>query len=175
MSDDRLLLTSGSVEETARLGAALAAFLAPDDVIVLSGDLGAGKTHLTKGIARGLQVADEITSPTFNIVLEYPGFTADGAPIMLYHFDLYRLDEPDQLEDIDYFGLLESDGVSVVEWGDRFSAACPDDCLLVKLTLGAGDTRVIEASACAEGRGHELLESWREALGAAPSGSQGRG
>ena len=93
---------------------------APGDVVVLSGDLGAGKTQLTKGLAAGLGVAEPVTSPTFNILLVHEG------RIPLYHFDLYRLESAEQLEDLDYWGTLEADGVSVVEWGDRFPEAMPE-------------------------------------------------
>lgn len=167
--DPRMRFSSGCVEETIELGRLLAGVLAADDVVVLSGDLGAGKTHFTKGVAAGLGVSDPITSPTFNLVLEYEGATAAGDPIVLYHFDLYRLDEASQLADIDYFGLLESDGVSLVEWGDRFPEACAGDCLHVDITLGfaegpdASTTRTIEAWAPAGSTAAERLAAWREA------------
>ena len=99
---------------TRSCGAAVAPLLRAGDVLLLCGDLGAGKTQLTKGIAEGLGVAEPVTSPTFNILLVHEG------RIPLYHFDLYRLERAEQLEDIDYWGTLEGDGVSVVEWGDRF-------------------------------------------------------
>lgn len=119
------------------LGEATAVLLAPGDVILLSGDLGAGKTQFTKGIARGLKVAEPVTSPTFNILLVHEG------RIALNHFDLYRLEHSEELEDIDYFGTLESDGVSVVEWGDRFPDALPSDGLDAVITITGDDERVI--------------------------------
>ena len=91
-------------------------------MVVLSGDLGAGKTQLTKGLAAGLGVVEPVTSPTFNILLVHEG------RIPLYHFDLYRLEFAEQLDDLDYWGTLEADGVSVVEWGDRFAEAIPEEC-----------------------------------------------
>lgn len=125
---------SASEESTRDMGAALAPLLLPGDVIVLSGDLGAGKTQFTKGLAHGLEVTEPVTSPTFNILLVHEG------TLPLYHFDLYRLDDARQLDDLDYYGVTESDGVSVVEWGDRFPEAMPDDVLLVRLRI-AGDTQ----------------------------------
>lgn len=101
-----------------------------NDCVVLSGDLGAGKTQFAKGFAAGLGVDDEITSPTFNILFEYVG---DELPLL--HFDLYRLDEEDELTDIDFFGLLESGAVCLIEWGDKFPAAMPDERSTFRLRL----------------------------------------
>ena len=104
-----------STEETIALGARLGAALAPGDVLVLTGDLGAGKTQLTKGLAQGMGITDDVTSPTFNILMVY-----EGARMPLYHFDLYRLDDPDQLEDIGFYDVLEGDGPCAIEWGEQF-------------------------------------------------------
>lgn len=105
-----------TTEETIALGEALGRVLEPGDVIVLTGDLGAGKTQLTKGIAAGMGVQDDVTSPTFNILMVY-----EGAEMPLYHFDLYRLEDPDQLEDTGLYDLLGADGPCVIEWGEQFS------------------------------------------------------
>lgn len=105
-----------SREETVALGERLGGLLAPGDVLVLTGDLGAGKTQLTKGIARGLGVHDDVTSPTFTLEMVY-----EGSGTSLYHFDLYRLDDPDQLEDTGIFDVLGADGVCVIEWGEQFA------------------------------------------------------
>ena len=114
-------LLTHSAEETIAFGAALGRVTKPGDVLVLTGDLGAGKTQFAKGIAQGLGIVEAVTSPTFNIMLVYEG----SAGQRLYHLDLYRLDDPAQLDDIDYFGCLESDAVSLVEWGDKFPTALP--------------------------------------------------
>ena len=105
-----------TTEETIALGEALGRVLEPGDVLVLTGDLGAGKTQLTKGIAAGMGVQDDVTSPTFNILMVY-----EGAEMPLYHFDLYRLEDPDQLEDTGLYDLLGADGPCVIEWGEQFS------------------------------------------------------
>ena len=115
--------------ETIALGARLGALLQPGDVLVLTGDLGAGKTQLTKGIAAGMGVDDDVTSPTFNILMVY-----EGAQMPLYHFDLYRLDDPDQLEDIGFYETLEGDGACVIEWGEQFSDQIGPERLDVFLT-----------------------------------------
>lgn len=105
-----------SQEETIDLGRRLGGLLREGDVLVLTGDLGAGKTQLTKGIAQGMGVSDDVTSPTFTIEMVY-----QGAELPLYHFDLYRLDDPDQLEDVGLYDVLGADGVCVIEWGEQFA------------------------------------------------------
>lgn len=124
--------TTASCAETQALGACLAQLLAPQDVIILTGDLGAGKTQFTKGVAEGLGVVEPVTSPTFNIVLVHEG------RLPLYHFDLYRLDEPWELDDIDYHGILEADGASLVEWGDKFPDDLPIDRVEVAIHASFG-------------------------------------
>lgn len=135
---------SDTVEETMRLGEKLARMMQADDCVVLCGDLGAGKTQFAKGFAEGLGVDDEITSPTFNILFEYVG---DELPLL--HFDLYRLDEENDLEEIDFFGLLESGAVSLVEWGDKFASALPEERLDVQIRVAEDGHRDIAI----EGRG----------------------
>lgn len=107
---------TGSRDETIALGERLGRALRAGDVLVLTGDLGAGKTQLTKGIAAGMGVTDDVTSPTFTIEMVY-----QGAEMPLYHFDLYRLDDPDQLEDTGIFDVLGTDGVCSIEWGEQFA------------------------------------------------------
>ena len=107
---------TSSREETIALGERLGRVVAPGDVLVLTGDLGAGKTQLTKGLAAGMGVTADVTSPTFTIEMVY-----EGAEMPLYHFDLYRLDDPDQLEDTGLFDVLGADGVCVIEWGEQFA------------------------------------------------------
>lgn len=145
-------------QQTQAAGRMLAALLRPGDVIALVGDLGAGKTTLVQGVAAGLGVIGPVTSPTFNLLLVHEGRLA------LNHFDLYRFDHARQLEDIDFWGVMESGGVSLIEWGDRFPAALPDDYLQVSLErVGEMDRRIH-----AEGhgtRGKQLARAWLEALG----------
>jgi tRNA threonylcarbamoyladenosine biosynthesis protein TsaE len=122
-------------------------------VVLLTGDLGAGKTQLTKGLARGLGVGEPVTSPTFNMLIVHTG------RIPLYHFDLYRLDSADQLEDLDYFATLEADGVSVVEWGDLFDEAAPADGISVALRIDGDTLRHFDVVALGV-RGRELADAW---------------
>lgn len=151
------VVTTDSAEATLALGTHLATLLDACDVVLLSGDLGAGKTQLTKGIAAGLGIREPVTSPTFNILLVHEG------RLPLYHFDLYRLERADELEDLDYFGTLEADGVSVVEWGDRFDDARPDDALEVTLLIVGDASRKVELRARGA-RSEALLGEWLDAV-----------
>ncbi len=110
------MIVTRSADQTIAVGRQLGGLLRAGDVLVLTGDLGAGKTQLTKGIAQGMGVADDVTSPTFTIEMVY-----EGTELPLYHFDLYRLDDPDQLEDTGLFDVLGADGVCVIEWGEQFA------------------------------------------------------
>lgn len=139
--------------ETERAGMLLAPLLRPGDVVALAGDLGAGKTHLVQGVARALGVAEPVTSPTFNLLLVHPG------TLPLYHFDLYRLEHEDQLEDIGFYETLEADGVSMVEWGDRFPSALPAEHLMVLIHRTGPDERLIEVRPVGE-RGAALAAAW---------------
>ncbi len=105
-----------SQAETIAVGEQLGRELAAGDVLVLTGDLGAGKTQLTKGIAAALGCEGDVTSPTFTIEMVY-----EGGRLPLYHFDLYRLDDAEQLEDIGLYDVLGADGVCVIEWGEQFA------------------------------------------------------
>jgi len=109
-------------------------------------DLGAGKTHLVQGVAKGLGVAEPVTSPTFTVLAVHPG------PLTLYHFDLYRLRREDELEDVWLFEMLEADGVSIIEWGDRFPDALPDNHLLVRVHDLGGTCRRFELSGAGASR-----------------------
>jgi tRNA threonylcarbamoyladenosine biosynthesis protein TsaE len=107
-----------SPEETIALGRKLAAMLTPPKVVVLRGDLGAGKTTLVKGIAEAFQAASEedVTSPTFTLIHEYRGPEA-----ILYHIDLYRVDTPRQLETLGLDDLIAENSVLLIEWGEKFA------------------------------------------------------
>ncbi|HPC40626.1 MAG TPA: tRNA (adenosine(37)-N6)-threonylcarbamoyltransferase complex ATPase subunit type 1 TsaE [Spirochaetota bacterium] len=106
-------LISHSMEETLDLAAELGRNAAPGSVFALIGELGAGKTIVAKGIARGMGITDEITSPTFTLMEIYEG------AVPLYHFDLYRINSPDELDQLFFEEYWEGDGISVIEWADR--------------------------------------------------------
>ena len=154
---ERSFVTS-SRDETIALGEKIGRALRPGDVLVLTGDLGAGKTQLTKGMAAGMGVTDDVTSPTFTIEMVY-----QGAEMPLYHFDLYRLDDPDQLEDTGIFDVLGTDGVCSIEWGEQFAEEIGDarvDVFVTRLDDEAapGEEPPREVRLVAhDGRGEALL------------------
>jgi tRNA threonylcarbamoyladenosine biosynthesis protein TsaE len=110
-------ITTHSAEETIALGRTLTRLLAPPKLVLLRGDLGAGKTTLIKGIATAFEAASEedVTSPTFTLVHEYRGPTAN-----LYHIDLYRVDTPRQLETLGLDDLIADNSILLIEWGEKF-------------------------------------------------------
>ena len=118
---------SHSEQETEALGAALAQRLHGGDVIAYRGDLGAGKTAFTRGLARGLGCTGRVTSPTFTIVNEYEG------EIPLFHFDLYRLGDEEELWDIGWEDYLGRGGVCAVEWSESFPRAIPPEAVTVTI------------------------------------------
>ncbi len=153
-----LSFVTASQAQTIALGERLGRVLQDGDVLVLTGDLGAGKTQLTKGIAAGLGIADDVTSPTFTIQMVY-----EGGRLPLFHFDLYRLDDPDQLEDTGLFDVLGQEGVCVIEWGEQFSDEIGDGRVDVFVTRkddeaapGTEPAREVRLVAH-DARGEELL------------------
>lgn len=139
-----LVLQTASPAETRALGERLGRRLRVGDVLLLNGDLGAGKTTLAQGIAAGLGVTDFVQSPTFTLVAEYEARTGDGAPARLYHLDLYRLRDEADLESFGYEQYLApEDGVSVIEWPERAGAWLPPAYLLVDLAPAGPDARRI--------------------------------
>lgn len=124
-----------SVEETEAFGAALAGELAPGSVLCLYGDLGAGKTALVRGLARGLNVEQPVSSPTFTLVNEYPG------PRPLFHFDLYRLNSPAELEDLGAEDYFYGAGVSVLEWAEKAGPLLPRRRWEIRFDILPGEDR----------------------------------
>jgi tRNA threonylcarbamoyladenosine biosynthesis protein TsaE len=127
-----LCLHSGSAAHTKEIGAGLAGFLEAGDLILLGGDLGAGKTTLTQGLAAALGVNDPVTSPTFTLVRSY----LTARPFMLLHADVYRLERLQEVIDLGLAELLEDGAVGVVEWGERAAPALPPEVLDVHLQMG---------------------------------------
>ncbi len=147
-------ITSLNVEETQRIAAALAKVVVPGTVIALEGDLGAGKTHFTQGLARGLGVGEAVTSPTFNVMSVY-----DQGRLPLYHFDLYRLEDALELEDIAFYDYVEADGVSCIEWAAKFPEEIPAQALWISITTREDNVRSIEVRT-ANGETQVLIDAW---------------
>ena len=129
---------TNSPEETEKIGAALAQKLQPGTVIAYRGDLGAGKTAFTRGLARGLGYAEPVTSPTYTIVNEYL-----GGRLPLFHFDMYRLASSDDLWDIGWEDYLDRGGVCAVEWSENVADAMENAILVTIEKTGPEDRRII--------------------------------
>lgn len=124
---------TASVEATRDLAAAVAGLARAGDVVVLAGDLGAGKTAFVQGFGRALGVEERITSPTFTLVHVYEG------RLPVHHLDVYRLDQINEALDLGLAEMLDDGGVVLIEWGDAILPVLPHDLLEVRLTLGEGD------------------------------------
>ena len=131
-------LLTNSPEETERVGAALGKILNPGTVLAYRGDLGAGKTAFTRGLARGLGYAEPVTSPTYTIVNEYL-----GGRLPLFHFDMYRLASSDDLWDIGWDDYLDRGGVCAVEWSENVDDAM-ENAILVTIHKTGENSRRIE-------------------------------
>ena len=133
-----LTLNTSSVAETRNLAAALAQTSQPGDVFVLAGDLGAGKTAFTQGLAAALGVRETVTSPTFTLANAY---VADGVlgVIDFHHLDVYRLEQLEEVTDTGLFDLFDGQSIVAIEWGDVVKPLLPNDYLEVRFEFGAGD------------------------------------
>ncbi|HLM62996.1 MAG TPA: tRNA (adenosine(37)-N6)-threonylcarbamoyltransferase complex ATPase subunit type 1 TsaE [Acidimicrobiales bacterium] len=130
---DGLEVRTASVDETRALAAALSAIARPGDLVLLAGDLGAGKTAFVQGFGAGLGVEERITSPTFTLAQQYEG------RLRVHHLDVYRLDQLSEVVELGLAELLDDGGVVLIEWGDAILPALPNDYLEVRLTFGEGD------------------------------------
>lgn len=157
--DDRTLdFTSTSVAQTERLGIRLGELLEPRDVICLSGELGAGKTTLARGIGRGWGTALRVTSPTFVLINEYPR-PHDGAA--LYHIDCYRLERPEDIMTVGLEDILDGDGAVMIEWPEHIVELLPPDRLWITLAYDSVTKRRLRLSA-GGARAIDLLSDFRK-------------
>ena len=132
-----MIFLTNSPEETEAIGAKLAAHLAPGTILAYEGDLGAGKTAFTRGLARGLGCRDTVTSPTYTIVNEYL-----SGRLPLFHFDMYRLASSDDLWDIGWEDYLDRGGICAVEWSENVADAM-EDAIRVRIEKTGPDSRRI--------------------------------
>ncbi|MFD1851558.1 tRNA (adenosine(37)-N6)-threonylcarbamoyltransferase complex ATPase subunit type 1 TsaE [Oceanobacillus bengalensis] len=133
---NKLKINTNTVQETMLIGEKLAKMLRAGDVLTLEGELGAGKTTFTKGIAKGLGITRNVSSPTFTIVKEYEG------NLPLYHMDVYRLEHSD--EDIGFDEYFNGNGVTVVEWASFIEEYLPEHLLNIRINYGEEGSRVLE-------------------------------
>jgi len=140
------------------LGKAIGEILCPGDVVALVGELGVGKTTLVQGIALGMGISEAITSPTFTLIKEYSG------RLDLYHIDVYRLDDPEEILYLGLDELLSGEGVIVLEWADRILPLLPENYLEIAITR---HMNIRMAEIVARGTGYEgLIEELKKVAGA---------
>ena len=123
-----MVYESNSAQETFDFGVQLGKGALPGQVICLDGDLGTGKTVLTKGIAAGLGIEEPVVSPTFTIMQIY-----DQGRLPLYHFDVYRIDDPDEMEEIGYREYFYGSGVTIIEWSELIADILPQDAVRIRI------------------------------------------
>ena len=137
---EKIMVVTKSAMETRALGERLAGLLRPGDVVLLEGELGAGKSELARGIARGLGVTETVTSPSFTILNVY-----ESGSCPLYHFDWYRLESEEELYELGMDEYLGGDGIALVEWPGRCPDAVPEQFLRICIEAAGEYTRRITA------------------------------
>jgi len=133
-----LTLVSESPDETLSIGKRIAVTLCQGSVIAINGELGSGKTFLAKGIAAGLGIRENLTSPTYTIISEYAG------PPFLYHIDAYRLAGDRDFEDIGGREILNSGGICIIEWSNRIIKSLPDNVITISMKITGPSSREIQ-------------------------------
>jgi tRNA threonylcarbamoyladenosine biosynthesis protein TsaE len=151
-----LNLRTSSAEETRELGEALGRLLRAHDIVRLDGTFGAGKTTFTQGIARGLGIAEDVTSPSFALINEYQARPGSGKT-SLYHMDLYRLSDSTDVESIGLDEYLGEGGVLVIEWGRHLASELPEASIVIDIRV-EGDDRIITLSASSQ-RGADVIDA----------------
>ena len=135
-----LSFTTKNAEETEALGQKLGRLLQKGDILAMRGTLAAGKTTLTKGIARSLGIRDEITSPTFCLISEYAG------AMPLYHMDVYRLDDAEDFINLGTDDMLYGEGVCVIEWSEKIMSELPDTAIAIDIGVNDDGSRTVRIS-----------------------------
>ena len=144
--NDLLEFVTTNAKETERLGMKIAKGLKGGEVLAMTGDLGAGKTTMTKALARGLGIEEHVTSPTFTIVNEYKG------RLKLFHFDVYRIGDIEEMYDLGFEEYIYGDGVSIIEWSNLIKEILPEDTINIEILASDVDERTIRIS----GRGKKF-------------------
>ncbi len=150
--------TCGNPNETFALGEKLGRLVQPGDVVLLTGDLGAGKTWFAKGVAKGLGVTEHVSSPTYTIINEYQG------RLPFYHMDVYRLSDPDEAYDLGLEEYFYGQGVTLVEWPQRIEDFLPREVMMIDITVTGEEGRELEFTPLGT-RYLELLEELKQSAG----------
>lgn len=148
---EKIIITK-TAEETIELGRKLGELLEPGDIVALTGDLGAGKTTLTKGVAIGLGIKDDIHSPTFTLIHEHHGDKT------LYHIDLYRLESELDIESLGIEEYIHSDAITFIEWAEIMQSLLPKHRLDINISLEKDDSRVFTFSSESDCINHLYLD-----------------
>ena len=127
-----------NLEELKQFCSEFSKTIQPGNVICLTGDLGAGKTTFVQCICETLNINDNVTSPTFNIMLQYK-----NDKVVINHFDLYRLEKPEELDDIAFYESVESKAITFIEWAEKFKDSMPDSALWIKIEKKGSESRLI--------------------------------
>ena len=128
INGDNMIYDSFGCEETYEIARKIGQVSKPGQVYVLSGDLGVGKTVFSQGFAKGLGIEEPVSSPTFTIIKEY-----DGGRLPFYHFDVYRISDASEMDDIGFEDYFYGDGVCLVEWGNLFEEIMPEDAIYITI------------------------------------------
>lgn len=147
-----LQIKTNSAEETEQLGYKIGQSLSGGEIIAMTGDLGAGKTTLTKALAKGLEIDDYITSPTFTIVNEYSG------RLKLFHFDVYRIGDVEEMYDLGFEEYFYSNGVCIVEWSNLILEILPKERINIDISYVDENSREITISGSGENFDHMIKE-----------------
>jgi tRNA threonylcarbamoyladenosine biosynthesis protein TsaE len=177
LQEETLEIISYSAQQTQHLGEELAELLQGGELLLLEGQLGTGKTTFTQGLARGLGITTIVSSPTFTLLKEYTGQAYQRASKgqqgscvrpALYHFDLYRLEEPEEILDLGFEEYFYNSGVSVVEWADKAGALWPPERLYIRLHVLNETQRSLTFKATGE-RYCEIVRQFQKKIYAAAS------
>jgi tRNA threonylcarbamoyladenosine biosynthesis protein TsaE len=136
---ESILFSTANAEEMIAAGAQFAATLRAGDVVALNGDLGAGKTHFSKGLVAGLGAVEDVTSPTFSIVQEYP-----SGRLPIFHFDFYRLESAAELISLGWDDYLDEEGIIIAEWADKFPEILPGHTICLDLVIASDGRHLVK-------------------------------
>ncbi|MBS7525772.1 tRNA (adenosine(37)-N6)-threonylcarbamoyltransferase complex ATPase subunit type 1 TsaE [Fusibacter paucivorans] len=152
---NEITITVDTLEKTVELASIFAETIKPGDILCLSGDLGAGKTTFTQALCKALGVTEHVTSPTFNIMNQYEG------RLPIYHFDVYRIAEPDEMYEIGFDEYLNGMGVSIIEWAPLVEVLIPEDAVWMIIKTTGETSRTI----CLRGPSEKLGRLTHEVIG----------